>query len=524
MKKLVIIILLLLSGLCLFAEDNTNTTGEVQKGKIVLPDKPIIITDESKETIEDKEKKEDFKRSKIDTDELSKVQISKKLKEEIDAKKTEEYSISSLEFSYGMYENFLVNMQLGKKITNFNYFVSFLRNTRGSAGRDNNLYFNTERAIDDLYLNLGYEINENFNISFDGGYYSRTLGLFTNSMNLNETKFFIPLKIESTYKGPDFLKINVNLSGQYLNLKHKTRTDYNSTNLYELSLPVTVEKTWSAGNFLNGELFYNLYYAGETEHSFGIGIKDRFPLLSFLSLQLGGYVFIYSYKYFFWAPELFIFYRPSDRIEIKTGLTGSSDSKKNQFLLKENQIYYTNFMPEEKWNYLIGVYFTLIENMVLGCEANYDYFYSYRNFAFNENMELYYVKNITNLNLITINPFMKFNFLEDLAISLSGKIRFFDYNEVLRLNQYEIIGSVSYYVRKIGFNIESQLSYIGPKKLKDGVMTQSLWKWGISFSQKAGENLILQFKLNNILNQEIVEEIYLPESGFSFDAGLIFRF
>ncbi|MGC8764700.1 MAG: hypothetical protein ACP5QT_02295 [Brevinematia bacterium] len=524
MKKFIIFSFFFFIGLRLFSQESTNNTETTGKGKIVLPDKPIIIEDESKEKIENKEKKTTIPHSSIDSDELSKVQVSKKLKEEIDTKKEEEFSISSLKFSYGMYENFLVNMQLGKKITNFNYFVSFLRNTRGSVGKDTNIYFNTERAIDDLYLNMGYEVSEKFAFSFDGGYYNRILGLFTNSINISESKFYIPLKIKMDFASEEFIKASGEIDGQYLNLKHKTMTDYRATNLYEMLIPISVEKIWGTDNFLTGNLLYNLFYSGDIEHSFGISIKDRFPLLSSLALQGGISLFVYSHKSFFWVPELLIFYRFSDKFEIKTGLSGNSDFEKNQLLLRENQIYFTNFMPEEKWDYLAGVYYRPVERVVIACEAEYDYFYSYRNFAFDENLQLYYIKNTTNINIVTINPYINFNYMEDINISLSGKLRVFDYNEILRLNQYEITAKAGYFLRKIGFNIETFLSYIGPKKLKEDWFSQSYWKWGISLSQKAGENLIFECRFNNILNQDIFEEIYLKESGFSFDIGLTFRF
>ncbi|MCX7821713.1 MAG: hypothetical protein N2258_08590 [Brevinematales bacterium] len=497
---------------------------EESKGKIVLPDTPIVIEDESKENIENKEKKSEIKRRNIDVEELSKIQMSKKFKEDIEEKKENEFSISSLQFSYGMYENFLVNMETARKMTNFSYFVSFLRNTRGSVGIDTNIYYNTERAIDDLYLNMEYNLTKEFAVSLDAGYYNRTLGLFTNSSVVNENKFYIPLKLKGVYSGEDFLTVNGTLSGQYFALKHKLSGDYTRTNLYEFSLELEVEKTWGKDNFLNGELVYNMCYDYEAEHTGGLSLRDRLPLLPYLSLQFGAGLFFFGYKGFFWFPELIIFYRIIENLNFKTGITGNVDFKKSERILNQNQIYYTKFHPSENWTYLLGIYYRPIETIVIGFDGTYDYYITLRNYAYNNLNGLYYIENRTNVNIFTFSPYVNFNLVEDLLFSIGTKIRIFDRNEILLLNDYEITLKLEYYFKQIGLNIGSQLGYLGPKNIGDNQVTPTYWKWNIYASQRVNESLQLEARFNNILNQKVFDGIYLPESGFSFDLGLTFKF
>ncbi|MEJ5284857.1 MAG: hypothetical protein WHS77_07375 [Brevinematales bacterium] len=497
---------------------------EESKGKIVLPDAPIVIEDESKENIENREKKPEIKQRNIDVEELSKIQMSKKFKEEIQEKKDNEFSISSIQFSYGMYENFLVNMETARKMTNFSYFVSFLRNTRGSVGIDTNIYYNTERAIDDLYLNMEYNFTKEFMVSLDAGYYNRTIGLFTNNLIINENKFYIPLKLKGIYSGEDFLTVSGTLNGEFFDLKHKRATDYNRTNIYEFSGELEVEKTWGKDNFLNGQLIYDLCYDYEAEHTGGLVIIDRLPLLAYLSLQFGAGIFFYSHKGFFWFPELIVFYKIMEGLNFKTGITGSVDVKKSEILLNQNEIQYSKFSPNEKWSYLVGIYYRPIETIVIGFDGTYDYYTTLRNFNYSGDSGLYFIQDKTNVNIFTFSPYVNFNIIEDLLLSIGSKIRIFDRNEILLLNDYEITLKVEYYFKQIGLNLGSQLGYFGPKNIGNNEVSLPYWKWNIFASQRVNESLQLEARFNNILNQKVFDGLYLPESGFSFDLGLTLKF
>ncbi len=504
---------------------SVSYTQEASKGKIVLPDTPIVIEDESKENIEKKEEgKIELKKENIDIEELSKIQMSKKFKEEIEKEKKDEFSVSSLQFSYGMYENFLVNMQTARKVTNFSYFVSFLRNSRGSVGFDTNIYFNTERAIDDLYLNIEYGVTKDFSLSLDAGYYNRILGLFTNENVINENKFYIPLKLKGEFSGENFLNIKGDVNFQYLNIKHKLKNNYQNTNLYEVYTILGVEKTWGKDNFLTGEISYNYAYVSKDEHSGSFVLRDRFPILPYLSIQGAFGIYFYNYKNFFWFPEVMIFYKILENLNFKTGMSGGVDFQKSQVLLNRNEINYTDFLPDEKWNYSAGLYYRPIEKLLIGIDGVYDYYYNFRKINFDNNFKLYYIDNETNISIFTISPFVNYNIVEDLLLSLGSKIRIFDKNKILLLNDYEVIFKLSYYFSLIGLNIENQLSYIGPQNIGNEEVTLSYWKWNIFLSQKIHDSLMLEARFNNILNQQIFNGINLPESGFSFDLGLTFKF
>jgi hypothetical protein len=113
---------------------------------------------------------------------------------------------------------------------------------------------------------------------------------------------------------------------------------------------------------------------------------------------------------------------------------------------------------------------------------------------------------------------------EDFSMTLDGKIRIFDNQKIILLPFYEAGLKAGYFFRQIGLNAETKLTYIGERKLLENVSENPYWKWDIFVSQKVGEFFILELRLNNILNQRILEKIYLPESGFSFDLGLKFNF
>jgi len=525
MKNLGICFLLQFLLMHTFLYSESQGKEETSKGKIILPDVPIVIEDESKaEGYTNKEPKTIMEKKSIETEDLSKVQLSKKFKEEVGGRRKEDFSISMVEFSYGMYENFIFDVHLGKKIGDFNYLVSYLRNTRSSVGLDTNTFFNTERAVDDLFVDASYGFSKNLMATLEAGYYNRTLGLFTNENCFSETRFYTPARLSLEYFGEEIGNFTGNLNFGYLALRHKFKSSYESTNIYEVTTDFKYEKLWGKDNFLMANLGYNFCFVEQAEHSFEIGVRDRFPFVSFLALQFGLNFYIYSYKQFFWFPELYLFFKLNEQFDAKTGLGGNVDYKKIPLILKENQLNYTSFLPQESWNYMAGIYYRPVESVRIGCEGMFDYYYTYRNFGFDTQTGLYYVENTTNISMISINPFIKFVMFEDFSLALDGKIRIFDNQKIILLPFYEAGLKAGYFFRQIGLNAETKLSYIGERKLLENVSENPYWKWDIFVSQKVGEFFILELRLNNILNQRILEKIYLPEGGFSFDLGLKFNF
>lgn len=506
----------------LFAKEFDETNS--QRGKIILPEVDISIKDESEKEISTNKVSEKTDRRSIDIEELSKIQMSRKFKEEIKEKVDKDFLISMVQVAYGSYGNFLIDMHLGKGMKNVSYLVSYLRNTRDSIGIDTNIFYNTERAIDDLLVEISYNTDGGFSFSGEGGYYNRSIGLFTNREVLSEAKMYIPSKFKMTYTGEEFPSIDLGLNFSYLNLKHKIRDGYSSTNLFETLANISLEKVWGRDNFLNGGIKYLFFYDSYVENSFELLVRDRFPLLSFLSLQFALDLYFYSKKTFFWVPEVYLFYKPDEKFNVKTGLGGASEFDKISKLLEANQIYYEDYLPQEKWYYMAGIYYRPLEYVNFGFEAFFDYYYSYRNSELDENVGLYRIVNLTNVEMMSLSPFLNLIFLEDISFSFGGKISYFDYEKIFLLPAYEVYLNAGYFIRKIGLNLESRLKYVSERRLSKDIVGKPFWKLDFSISQKVKDYFQLYLDLNNLLNCEIFDRVYVPEGGFSFNAGLKFNF
>ena len=195
---------------------------ETDNSKIIIPDIKLSIEDESKVPLANQ--KESILQGHpsndvgIDIEELTKSKESDKFKSEMTKERSSgDFSLSDFKVYYGTYNNIIAEINTGKKSDNLNYIFTYLRNMRDNTGYQGAAYFNTSLNIDDFNGDIIYSVNSNIDITGSFGYYDRSIGLYTNISNVNETKKDVPFSLGALYqigmnsisKRKDFMIISI---------------------------------------------------------------------------------------------------------------------------------------------------------------------------------------------------------------------------------------------------------------------------------------------------------------------------
>ncbi len=166
-----------------WGQENVSST-------IVLPDVKIVLEGDTSIPLQDQTnlglagQEVDFGR--VDLSELSRLRKSEYYKAELtNVRKSPSFSLSSFRLFYGTSENLFSDITIGKRVDKLNYLVSYLRNSRGSLALSNTRLYNTEFKLDDINVDLIFTPSSQWEIQTEIGYYTRELGLYTNTVVLS---------------------------------------------------------------------------------------------------------------------------------------------------------------------------------------------------------------------------------------------------------------------------------------------------------------------------------------------------
>ncbi len=521
---------LIFCSVILYAED-TNTTKkelleEKDNSKIIIPDVKLSIEDESEVPLKNDNgsiltnRASDYGR--IDIEELSKTKASDKFKSEmLKERKKEDFSMSTFKMFYGLYDNIIAEMNTGKRSGNFNYLVTYLRNTRGNVGYQGQSYFNTEMNIDDLNGDLIYSVSSNLDLTGSFGYYVRDIGLFTNETNITETKKNVPLRLGTLYN----FNINTTLKGSayynYLDLTHKMISGYDTKNLWEAGCDIDFESNWSRDNFLklSGKYSYSSF-SNDILHFGRFSVLNKFPVFSNISFQAGLEFDVYNYKGFFWYPNIMLFYKYSGILSMKAGLYGEQNNLSLEKLVNENQIDYRFTYPEEKWVYLYSIQYSPVQFINLRGNASYQQYYSYMNYAYMPESGLYSFSSISNVNVLEIEGILELIAFDSLILNASYIFRLPSETNLLFFSQNQVSINVEYNYADWGFTAGTRLTYKDSQKYQTDAYFDPRLIWDISLSQAVSKDISIELLFKNILNQNNFERPDIPAGGFSVNAGV----
>lgn len=497
---------------------------------IVLPDPEVIVEDLSRIEFEEENEAQledtlpDF--ATIDIEEIANTRISEKLLtdllEEIQNEQLAGGGLSTFRFYYGTYDHLFLNINLGKSAQNLNYILSYIRNTRNSIGIYTNKYYNTELAVDDLSAGFIYSFNDHLDLNLNAGYYNQEIGLYTNPVLLSESKLNVPLKLELIYNIDLVSRFKAGMNYQILWLTHKSLTSYINKMFSQLGGYLLYHSNWSKDNYLKLSATYDYQnLSSNIMHTFDIYAVDKFPIVNGLALEVGGQVFLYSYKTTFWYPKAFLFYKFQDLFQIKAGIDGKMENFSISKLVIHNQIDYASVYPEEKWSVTLGgIDLTLLKWITVRLSSSYDLYDHFINYSYNSITGLYTPFNETNIQMVVVSGAIEIVGSENFILNLSYE-HFFNQNTNLLIFPTDNFSLVAEYNQpNIGFQASTRTSLKGNYQIEPGVTIPYAFIWDIALSKSLNQQLFIDVQLNNILNMPYFEKNNVPHAGISYQAGI----
>lgn len=496
--------------------------------KIILPEVDLTIEDESEVPLRGqgdrplRDTLPDF--GDIDMDELSRAKVADRFKSDMrEDRRRDDFTLSAFKFQYGRYENFLADISVGKRVGGLNYLLTYYRNNRASVGSGTNTYYNTELEKDDLRADLIWSVSSNWDLSAQFGYLNGSTGLFTNDFFVSESKTGIPVRMGALYLVAPNSVIRANASYNSLALTHKNASGYGTKYVWEAGADVSFEANWSRDNFLKALVSYQ--YAsldGSPDHFGRIAFTDKFPVISSLALQAGAEVDFYSRKSVYWYPILLGFYRFSDMLSVKAGLTGSQENQGVDRYLREDQIDYQPTPPEERWTFLATATLAPVRTLKLKGGVSYHSYANYVQQVFQASNALYTLSAVSNLGVLETDAGLELIAFENLVVGAGYRFRIPFAADLLffAVNQAYLEAELS--VPDWGTRFSTRLGYRDRVRYAD---SPAAWLppalvWDFTAMQSLTKDLSVEVKLNNILNQETYERPCVPGGGFAFSAGL----
>lgn len=510
---------------------NTGTLNESppeRSDKIILPDVDLRIDDESSVSLNEqtnrslKDNAPDFGR--IDMEELSRSKVSDKFKSEMqEERRKDNFSLSSFKFYYGLFQNFIADINVGKSMGPLNYLLTYLRNNRGSTSLGTNVYFNTEQEIDDLNLDMIWSVSSNMDLSAMFGYYLRNNGLYTNFQNTTETKMNIPARVGVLFNTSYNSSLKFTVDYNNLLLSHKLSGGYSQKYLWEAGAGADFEANWSKDNFLKAAVQYRYAaYDRDTLHFGKIKFLDKFPLVNVVSLQVGGELDIYNYKGIFWYPNIMAFYKYSDVITLKAGVYGEQANLSVDRYVNENQIDYRLCNPEERWIALFSAVYAPLRWMKFRGGVSYNQYLSYVNYAYVASSDLYVYSPMTNVGVLEADAGFEMIAFDYLTLNAGYQLRMPFAVNLLFFRYHTASMEAVFRYPDWGFEASTRLSYRDRMLFNDASASwfDPVFLWDLAVSQALGKDVFIDVKFNDLLNLPVYERPDMPAGGFRFSAGV----
>ncbi len=525
MKRTILFFLIIILTSATWAQDGKLQTKE-PPSTIILPDIKLTIEDESEIPLFSNEKdllsetSPEVKR--IDIEELANTKVSEKIKLELlEDRKKEAFSLSTFKLYYGSFDNLIMDFNFGKSLGGLNYLITYLRNKRSSLSYQGTNYFNTDLALDDLNLDFIYGIGDESDLNATFGYYERSIGLHESTVNVNEKKLNIPAKIDFLYHGANNYKLSIGTYLNYLAMTHRTSTLELLDELWESGLNVKFDANWSQDNFFKawGDFRFSSLLSNQTYEG-GVNLIARFTLLKSIALELGGGMRAYSYDQLFFYPDLALIYKYSKILNLKVGVSGLQKTFNIEEILNHNQITLQQSDPEEKIEYRVSLNFSPVKFATLRASLGYQVYSSYLSLDYNSTQDLYEMNSISNVNVLESETILEFMLGERLALNMIYKYQIPDRDDLLFKARNTASVLLEFKHKEIGMEISSRLDYKDIEYITPGVYKPSVVLWDILFSQSVSPEILLDIKVNNILNQEDYEKINVPRGGVGVYGGI----
>lgn len=531
MKKAMIVYLSILSaGVAagiVYADTNDRGSRTEPGNTIILPDVQLTIQDDSSvpllertnATLDD----DIVSIGSVSLEDLAASEVNERIRSQfVEEQRRGNFSLSSFKLSYGRYEDMQIDINLGKSIESLNYLINYTRNKRKSIGFDTNNYYNTELELDDLKLDFLYAAGEKLDLNLSLGYFDRSLNLFTNSLVQTEFKMHVPLGFETTY----YLNMNSRLIGNvgydYLQLDHKLSAgNYEREGFGEFHFKGAYEGDYSRDNSFKASLEYRYgSYAGNNLHEGSIRVLDKFPIVESLAMEAGAGVFLYNYAPVFWYPKAFLYYKYSNVFSFELGIEGIEKNFDIDEMLKSDQIYWTNSSPNEYWNYKAAMSVSPSKYFTVRLEAAYEDYFSYLDYRYDASRELYAPVDVTNVGILHAKAGFEMLVKESFSVHADYEYEYSTVTNLLFFSPHTASLSVEYKSADAGFRISTVVAYKHFRFLTGSLQASPYVDWSAQVSKSLTKDILIELDADNILNEKILDRLDVPESGFSYHAGV----
>lgn len=525
MKRLIPLLILTL-GCCasLYAENPSPDllSSPASDDRIQLPDVQYSITDESAVPLDPassnglRDAAPDYGR--IELEELSRVRATERLfADAAQDRKKDNFSLSSFKLYYGLPDQLMAELNAGKRMGNLSYLLSYLRNRRSNVYDNGQESYNTALEVDDLGFDLLWNPLAQLDLSWIGGYYSRSLGLSDSPYFLTESRRYVPMKLGAVWGIDTTSRLKFQAEGSYLLSDHENTATVSRSEIWEGRVQAGFEANYSRDNFLKIRAEYGYLGATNLRHSGYVSVVDRFPLGQY-SLQVGGETRFYSDRSFFWAPNLFLNYRPTNGILLQAGVSGDSSEILSDKLLAQNQIEPVAGAVLHEWQILAqGIWQPLVWLSFRG-NVVYHAAESYPGLVYDSSSALYRYENITNVQYPSAEAAMEISPGEDLNFSLSYQFRY--QTELLFFPMHRVKLAFDWKIPSWGFQMQIKLGYDSEFLEDADVRAAASWPLDITLTEALSKDVFIELKGNNLLNQELSEKPLVPKGGVNGSLGI----
>ncbi len=502
-----------------WGQENVSST-------IVLPDVKIVLEGDTSIPLQDQTnlglagQEVDFGR--VDLSELSRLRKSEYYKAELtNVRKSPSFSLSSFRLFYGTSENLFSDITIGKRVDKLNYLVSYLRNSRGSLALSNTRLYNTEFKLDDINVDLIFTPSSQWEIQTEIGYYTRELGLYTNTVVLSEQVRYFPAKVGLSFIPDMYSLFQIAVEGNYLERQHKLlTTGYTNQLFYHFSPSFSYEASWAKDNFLKVDGAYSYVFQDTLFHEGNFGFLDRLNVLPTLSLDLGTRLYFSSRAPFFWFPLVMVRYRYTQMLVFTAGIEGERQRFLGDRLLEENQYFFTSAVRHDRWSPQVSIQYLPSENFSIKGSAFYHFYQVYANPVYLSERDMFTYEEKTNVSLLAFQGALDWILMKGLVWKNT-----LTYTLPLSEDIYEVGGVflsslLEWKFQEIGLTTTFRGTYYPSVQVANGATLPDAVILNLGLSQQLGKDFYLEFSVDNILNQNHFRRPSLPEGGIQVSGGL----
>ncbi len=478
-----------------------------QDDGIILPDLELIIEDQSSlKTVQNTEeailRERNPQFQDVYLEELSATIADASLNSAITQR--DNNRLSYVQFSYGSFNNSLIEAYSQNLINNLFYRISYQGQFHDNVTLHGNSIPNTKfyKNILDIYFSYALP-----NTIFDVGlsYEQHKNSFFNNPLN-NQHTHYIPIYFDTKYWVNDISHIDVLLAGGFTVLEFQDLEGIKNkdTLFVDSKLSLDYKANHTDWNYLELGVNYEINdYEGNTlSHLASLRLVSDFLLPKGFSIRMGATLIGSSLDTVYGWPEFSFNYDYLGRFSVSLKMTGDYNLYNAQKASKEEQLFSLDPSPESRWIYALSLRVFPSPYFWMEGAVEYSDYQNKRIYEYNPSEKLYSFIQSGKVGVLAskISLGSEVNDIFDLKAS-------YVYEDIPKdwllysPHMFELVIGLGY--APVGFRFETTLILYGRRLLTDTEEVALSPLLNFKVSQKVTKVAELFIELNNVLNQDI---------------------